>query len=116
MLSHSAEVAADDDAGAVSRKQLHVSRIRIEAAVAIHQVLLDVGDVQDGNAQMALDRVLTDRSQCFVSGHISDDGHDPVGEMHLPNELKRVFISEIAALAAGTIRLVDELTERRTRS
>src|SRR5262245_25861914 len=62
---------------------------------------------------MPIARVLADRAKRLVSRDVADDGHDPVGEMHLAHELERSFVGEIPALPAGPVRLGDELTERR---
>src|SRR5215510_4010726 len=79
VLAHSAEVAADDHTRAVARERLHVSRVRVEAAIAIHQILLDIRDVQYRNTKVPVARVLADRTKRLVSRDVADDGHDPVG-------------------------------------
>ena len=49
----------------------------------------------------------------LVAGDVADDRNDAVVDLHRANELKRVFVGEIADLPAGAIRLHHQSSERR---
>src|SRR4029079_6364279 len=58
-------------------------------------------------------RVRADRLHCLVAGDVADHRHDSITELHRANELKRVFLRQVANGFAGAVRGEHELSECR---
>src|SRR4051812_46800121 len=90
------EIAADDDAGAVVRKCLHVRYVLVEAAVAGDQILFHIREVKRGYLEAVVSRISPDRLDRLLTGHIADERYDAIAKLHGTDELKRIFVSKIS--------------------